>query len=341
MRVYINGCASISEKSLTDNTGSNPDLGIGDTSSIILRNIRYADYSDSKLLRRMSKIIKMSVASAKIALQKADVKRVDAILVGTGLGCLTDTELFLTDLCNSDEGTLSPTAFIQSTHNTIAGQIGLLLNCNAYNSTYSDRNHSFEQALLDAKLHLLEGFDNVLVGGADECTDIVRKTSESIKKIDQTNSESNFLPGEGSSFFVISKTKKKPDSIELKGLSILPRINHSEVQAALTRFLSEQNLSIQKIDLLILGDSPESSDGYYQSLKDNFNESLPVVLYKKVCGEYFTSAAFALATAVHILSTQVIPQEMLHSGNGNREIRTVLIYNHYKSEKHSFFLISK
>src|SRR5690606_20919558 len=144
----------------------------------------------------------------------------EAIIVGTGLGCLTDTQRFLSDLCTSKEGVLSPTAFIQSTHNTIAGQIALLLNCNGYNSTYSDRNHSFEQALLDAKLHLLEGNDSILVGAADEKTDLVERVVAAIMESKKSNSSpQDYFLGEGSSFFVVSQTKKF-NSIELKDLKL-------------------------------------------------------------------------------------------------------------------------
>ena len=49
---------------------------------------------------------------------------------------------------------LTPTSFIQSTHNTVGGQIALELQCKGYNFTYVHGSNSFESALLDAKLQL-------------------------------------------------------------------------------------------------------------------------------------------------------------------------------------------
>ena len=49
---------------------------------------------------------------------------------------------------------LTPTSFIQSTHNTVGGQIALGLECKGYNFTYVHASISFESALLDAQLQL-------------------------------------------------------------------------------------------------------------------------------------------------------------------------------------------
>ncbi len=43
-----------------------------------------------------------------------------AIITGTALGCLEDTVTFLTRMIELNEELLPPTAFIQSTHNTVA-----------------------------------------------------------------------------------------------------------------------------------------------------------------------------------------------------------------------------
>ena len=59
-------------------------------------------------------------------------------------------------MVDSNESALNPTPFIQSTHNTIGSQIALLLQCQGYNQTYTQRAFSFENVLLDAILELKE-----------------------------------------------------------------------------------------------------------------------------------------------------------------------------------------
>lgn len=334
MKIYITGSASVLPLDSMD-TKTHPDDLIG------LYDIKYADYIEPKLLRRMSKVIRMAVASAKMALQKAELEMPEAIIVGTGLGCLTDTQRFLTDLCTSKEGILSPTAFIQSTHNTIAGQIALLLNCNGYNSTYSDRNQSFEQAVLDAKLHLLEGLDSILVGAADEKIDLVEQVVNSLGESETSKTvPQDYFLGEGSSFFVVSKTKKV-NSLELRGPKLLPRISKSAFKDEIDAFLSAHDLKASDIDVLITSDWPGSQDTYYQVFTEQFEKAIPVVYYKKQSGHYFTSSAYALDTACYILRNQTIPRGMLPNNTSFEEIRNVLIYNNYRASKHNFYLISK
>ena len=133
----------------------------------------YKEFIDVKQIRRMSRIIRMGVAAAMECLQEAGVKVPDAIVTGTAYGCLEDTGLFLTKMVEFNEELLTPTAFIQSTHNTIGAQIGLMLQCNNYNNAFVHRGFSFESALLDGMMLLKEKeATNVLVGAVDEITNI-------------------------------------------------------------------------------------------------------------------------------------------------------------------------
>ncbi|MBO7366117.1 MAG: beta-ketoacyl synthase chain length factor, partial [Bacteroidales bacterium] len=64
---------------------------------------------------------------------------------------------------------LSPTSFMQSTHNTVSSMIAIHLGCHGYNATYSHTGASLESALLDAWLQISLGdIDTALVGRFDE-----------------------------------------------------------------------------------------------------------------------------------------------------------------------------
>ena len=54
------------------------------------------------------------------------------------------------------EQMLNPTAFIQSTFNTVGAQLALLLKIHAYNVTYVHRGLSFESALIDGIISIAE-----------------------------------------------------------------------------------------------------------------------------------------------------------------------------------------
>src|ERR1043165_285653 len=123
--LYIHAAASIAPEAV-------PDV------EVLRLSAKEPDYTGvipPMQLRRMSKPVRMGVGTSFECLQKADLKRADAIIVGTTLGCLTDTEVFLRKMVEQDEQMLTPTAFIQSTHNTVAGQIDLATGCRGYKNT--------------------------------------------------------------------------------------------------------------------------------------------------------------------------------------------------------------
>src|SRR5690606_39056836 len=76
-------------------------------------------------LRRMNKSMRMAIFTAQLALQEAGRTAVDAVITGTGLGCLRDSERFVEALLADEGQSLNPTPFIQSTHNMAAAAIAL------------------------------------------------------------------------------------------------------------------------------------------------------------------------------------------------------------------------
>ncbi|MBO4371023.1 MAG: beta-ketoacyl synthase chain length factor [Paludibacteraceae bacterium] len=121
-----------------------------------------------QMRRRMSVLLKQSVGAAMQCLHNAGHPAVDAIVTATAFGCLADSEQFLKNLLENDEQMLNPTPFIQSTFNTVGGQVALLCDNVSYNMTYTHRGHSFESAVLDT-VTLLETGDAscVLLGAFD------------------------------------------------------------------------------------------------------------------------------------------------------------------------------
>ena len=121
--------------------------------------------------RRMSRLMKRALAVSQQVLRQAGVAVPDAIVTGTGLGCIENTEHFIRSLSGLSDAPLRPTHFMQSTHNTIGSLIAIRLHCHGYNATYSQSAVSFESALLDAFLQIRMGLvENALVGAFEEMT---------------------------------------------------------------------------------------------------------------------------------------------------------------------------
>ena len=121
--------------------------------------------------RRMGKLMKAATITSMRALREAGVERPDAIITATAYGMLETSERFLTDMVENGEEMLSPTLFMQSTHNTIGSALAIRLKCQGYNITYSQGADSFRWALRDAKRLIETGkAKTVLVGQHDEAT---------------------------------------------------------------------------------------------------------------------------------------------------------------------------
>ena len=129
--------------------------------------------------RRMGKLMKASLLSSLKALKQAGIDCPDAIVTGTSLGCWENTEALLTQIEQEGEVMLSPTNFMQSTHNTIGSNVAIRTHCHGYNVTYTQGDDSLEWALRDARRQLQTGrCKTVLVGCHDETTPLYRSLME-------------------------------------------------------------------------------------------------------------------------------------------------------------------
>ena len=272
----------------------------------------YRPIIDPKLIRRMGRVIKMSIAAALNCLKDAGITVPDAITSGTAYGCLEDSGIFLTNLVEQDEEPLAPTAFVHSTHNTIAAQIALLTKCHGYNNTFVNGGASFEHALTDALMLLADdGAQNVLVGGTDELTDIsysILKRFCLYKRIPVANlhifeaSTRGTIAGEGAAFFILSNLSSVNNMARLDAVTTFYKpVDVVETAAFIRSFLEEQQLQDADIDLLITGKNGDiKNDALYNQLQQSILKNIPAINYKHLCGEYPTSAAFALWLGANI-----------------------------------------
>ena len=134
-----------------------------------LQEIR--EYLSPGEARRMGKLLKAATVTSLKALRQAGVECPDAIITATAYGMLETSEKFLLDMLENGEETLSPTLFMQSTHNTIGSSIAIRTKCHGYNVTYTQGKDSLQWALRDARRLIETGrAKTVLVGCHDEAT---------------------------------------------------------------------------------------------------------------------------------------------------------------------------
>jgi 3-oxoacyl-[acyl-carrier-protein] synthase II len=298
----------------------------------------YRGRVDPALIRRMSRIIKMGVATAGECLHEAGVENPDAIITGTAYGCLADTILFLTRIIEGKEGMLTPTAFIQSTHNTVGGQIALMLKCHGYNNTFVHRGFSFESALLDATMLLQEKeATHVLAGGIDEITD----TSHAI--LSRFGLYKRSPAGEGAAFFLLSSAPGAGAYAKLDGLTTFYKPKDSEeIGRHIDSFLTRHSTRMKDVDLIITGNNGYGKgDAIYQQAERSVFGDCASIPYKHLCGEYPTSTSFALWLATQIVRSGHLPSGPLSAPRPvSAPVKKILIYNQYVGIHHSLILLS-
>ncbi len=352
MAIYINGIGSISPQQTRDNSSFLSEIREYHEDFLPIVEPPYKEYINPKDLRRMSKIIRHGIIAARISMEDSKLDMPDAIFTGTGLGCAADTEKFLLSMINNQETLLTPTSFIQSTHNTIGGSIAIGLGCHNYNMTYVHRGFSFETALQDSIMMINDGeIQNALVGGFDEMTAnhiiLLRSTGNyqakgfsnlSLKNTTQRGT----IAGQGSNFFVLENEKKISSYAQIKDLKLIYKpLSEEELTRNIQVFLDKNKIDNQSIDLILMG-----YNGLTEETKtyDNICEKLfptnAIGWFKHLCGEYYTASAFGMWIAAQIIQKQEIPIILHYGGKKAEQIKNILIYNQFQGNEHSLILFS-
>jgi 3-oxoacyl-[acyl-carrier-protein] synthase II len=339
MKLYINGSSAISSQQVfrAPLALSEPVIHSGDRLSCSEPD--YDKILEPSQIRRLSRILKMGLATSLEAIKQANNPKVDAIITGTGYGFLEDTARFLFKMTNPDDRGMNPTSFIQSTFNTISSLIALNLKNNGYNNTFTHTGFSFESALDDAIMLLNAGdAKNVLVGGLDELTNEVYDLLKLIevarirgaKRISSPQTSATHLFGEGSSFFVLSDKPDSPSPVEITGFKILYDPGKDQIKEAF-QVISKNN----SFDLVLLGldDGKKNDESYSWIISEIDNDKC--FNYKSLCGDYPTAFSFGMWMATSALA-----------GTGNqllpfRKADNILIYNCFEKRYHAFLSLRR
>lgn len=350
--VYILSACAISPQQSFEPSAFLTPVMTSDNGKMYVREPDYRQFVNPVAIRRMSRQLKMGITAGIRALQLAHIQTPDAIITGTGLGSITDMERFLTDMISLKEAALNPTFFIQSTYNSINGWIALQSKSTGYNQTFVHRGFSMELSLLDAQLFLNENEEKkyALAGCFDELTDsyffVKNKIHYWKKKIPlstellKNNNTPGTIAGEGAAFFTLSNEKINA-VCTLHAVGMIQHPEQKNFMNAVNDFLSEQNLGLKDIHLLITGMNGDANfQPFYTSLLENISPRTTVAAFKHLIGEYPTATGFALWLAVHIFTTQNIPEEIIFRKGSSSKPEKLLIVNHYIQNSFSLILLS-
>ncbi|MBA4392096.1 MAG: 3-oxoacyl-ACP synthase [Desulfobacca sp.] len=354
MEAFIRGIGNISPQHTFNNSLFLEEVVPHQSNRMVSQEPNYKEYIKPIQIRRMSRVLKMGVTAAAICLKDADIDIPDAIITATGLGMMEDTEKFLTSIIDNGEILPNPTAFIQSTHNTVGATIAVGLKCHRYNFTYVHGFFSFESALTDSLMRLEERpMDRILVGGIEEITEIdfkIREAAgfwkkEQVESLDLLQYASpGTIAGEGVAFFLLTKRPAPENYARIRDVKTIYRPGGlKDIHENINQFLEKNKLEIHHLDLVLLGFNGDTEqDGIYRWLEEKLFQNNSRAYFKHLCGEHYCASSFGLWLAAKTLKHQHIPDAILlkDSRHPGSPIRNILIYNQNKNINHSLILLS-
>ena len=344
--MFIKDLCAISPQETLDESMFEGELRIFEGNKYLIKEPDYSDLIPRGLLRRMGKASRIGVKVGMPLLERNP--KVEGIIIGTGDGGIEDSLKFVDQIIEYDEGTLTPTNFVQSTPNSLAGTLALMSENTGYNNTYVDKGLAFEACILDAQLLLAEGeAKSLLIGNVEqfyiqnyniEFQDGLYKTQETTSdKLLNSNTDGT-VNGEGCAMFIVDNDKHGALA-ELVDVDQITYPTKQELEGKLFSFLMSSNLTVDDIDALVLGYNGDQREDYlYDEMKAHFDSEITTYSFKNLCGEYATVMAFATYLSIQILRGKSLP-EMCCLTNSGKSVKNLLIYNHYRGRLHGFILL--
>lgn len=270
----------------------------------------YAGIVPSAVARRMSLLQKRAVYTAFKAMDMAGLEMPDAIITATGAGTMKNSESFLLDMVANREEGLSPTPFINSTHNTLAATVAIILGCKGCNTTYSHNGMSFPAALMDSVIGLESGeYSSVLLSAHDELPVHYYRLLEEAGEF-----AGEPFAGEHSLSFVLRSCRSGHSIAAVHGVEVVSGVSENICREAALR------VCVSDPDLVITGDVAAS--------RMIFGDNVSMYPYKEIFGSGFSAPAAAFYAAVVFLGKQPA-------------LNAVLLHDHYKHRQHSFIFVKK
>lgn len=306
----------------------------------------YSGLIRASMLRRMGKSIRIGIGAGMPLLQEH--ASVDGILIGSSDGGLEDCIKFLNQIVDYEEGTLTPTNFVQSTPNALAGHLALMHKNTGYNITHVHKGLAFDNCMIDALMLFAENkVNSLLIGNVEEISDYnfnIETLAGQFKSEDVSsdaligsNTEGTVC-GEGASMFIVERSADDFYA-QIVDVAQISNTDAAGVSEMISELLSSNGCTVEDIDALVLGYNGDSrTDDLYDSVSLQFPYA-GILSYKNLVGEYPTSSAFAVYMSANIIAGKGIAPEAIIR-EVTQQPKKILIYNHFKGLQHSAILMS-
>jgi len=323
---------------------------------------------DPAKIRRWGRLQTMSLLAAK----KAGLPEIlngsraqTGVYVGTGMGSLGETAIFLENMILQKENFPKPAHFVNSVHNAVASTLGLEFGLKGENITVAHREISFDAALGHALSALRQGrVKYAVVCGADEMNyfQVLAGSAQNLWKTKETsfqpladgNSRGTF-PGEGSAVCILTAGEngggESLGSVLAVKCGRYKRDTHTYINLShagdfLEELLSSTGVQASEVDLMLLGANGDGRlDAVYRAvgaeLERRSGRKIPQAAFKQLCGDYRAASGFGFAVAALCLSSGRVHAGLFGGAATipDGSVKTILLYHLSRSGVHSACLL--
>lgn len=340
-RIYIQAAEQISyQQPLSEEWMKEPVMH--DEPLVHAVNPAFRDYIPANEARRMGNLMKRALVTSLKVLRETGIEHPDAIVTGTSIGSLDYTERFLDALTENGEETLSPTYFMQSTHNTVGSALGIYTKTHSYNTTYSHGSLSFDLAVQDVWMQMQLGkISTALVGGHDE---MVEAYFLHLQKAGYVGVAGMVPCGEVAMSMLLSTQETPQHLCELAGIRICHCTDNDRLSLQLAGLLHDAGITLDEVSAVMIGvnGNPENDKGYREMTEALFSQK-PLLHYKHIFGENYTAPAFGLYAAAHCLHQGLVPSFMYDATSPCHcdALQSLLLVNQVGGKDYSLMLLKK
>jgi len=274
--------------------------------------------------------------------------KTDGIIIGTTDGGMEDCHRFLNQIIQYEEGTLTPTGFVQGSPSSPAGGLALMSSNSGYNNTHSNKGLSFENCVVDAQLLFDEGrAESLLIGCVEEISPAPLRISQLAghTKTEEISTDKLFgsktkgaVKGEGATMFVVESSPQNAIA-QIIDVDMITCPSEEDLLEKTERFLERNGMTKDQIDALMLGYAGDvENDKWYDHFANSMFPETGVITYKNLFGENAAASAFATWFAANLVNGETAP-EMAIKKPVPSALKTILIYNMYQGTQHGFVLV--
>lgn len=343
--MYIIDSYSICAQNFFNYLDENQEMEIFEDLIYFAKEPDYMDYIPASVLRRMGKAVRMGIGSG-LKLLNAH-KDIDGIIIGTAHGGLEDCIKFLNQIVHYEEGLLTPTNFVQSTPNAIAGQLALMNQNHGYNMTHINKGSAFENSIMDAWIQFQnKDINKLLIGSVEENSDYNKNIDFWNGKFKEEKVPSNKILasdtpgtnlGEASIFFILDKKENK-NATKIVDFHTSHRLQLEDLEDQIMDFLGKNNISKLDIANVISGRNGDSRLNEYYNTVESIFDNASIYAFKHWIGENPSASAFALYMA-HLIAQNTLEIPKYKNAVNKSSDNYILVYNSYDGISHHFYLL--